>query len=111
MAIEVDDGLLDYMAGSTGALHLVLRDTDDPDLALEAMRQAKAALFTIPHPEEPDDPLPSFASAVTAGAAGVTFWFDIADAEAYEGLLEQVLATVVRALEKSGVSGRLTGGG
>jgi hypothetical protein len=93
MRIEVEDGLLEYMAGNTGAVHLELHDTDDPDRAIEGMRQAANALFSVPHPEEPDESLPSFVSGVTIGARGPTFWF--ADAGVYDGLLEKVLETVV----------------
>lgn len=71
------------------------------------MRQAANALFSVPHPEEPDESLPSFVSGVTMGARGPTFWFDIADAEVYDGLLEQVLETVVQALEQADATGLL----
>jgi hypothetical protein len=51
----------------------------------------------------------SFASGVQDRGGGPQFWFDIKDAETMPGLLEQVLDTVVAALDSSGVeAGTLT---
>ncbi len=94
------------MANSSGAIHLQLREAADVGEAAEAMRKARAALFKLPHPEEPDDPLPSFASPVVLESGGPTFWFDIADAEG--DVLEQVLRTVTTELTEAGASGFLT---
>lgn len=89
-------------------MHVEIRDSPDPDGASAGLMAARKALFTIPHPEEPSDPLPSFASEIEVGQRGPTFWFDIADAEAYDGLLDQVVSALAGALEAAGVEGRLT---
>jgi len=107
MTIELEDGMMDYLEDSTGGIHLILRDADDADKAARGMNSAVAALYAIPHPEEPDDPLPSSASDLPSTGEGPRLWADIVDAEVYDGLLEHVLAAVVGALEAEGVSGRL----
>jgi len=107
-AIRVDPGLVDYIAESSGAAHVQLQDAEDPEVAVAAMRLARSAVFSIPHPEEPDDPLPSFASAVTMAEGGPTFWFDIADAEVHDGTLRQVVKAMVTALDAAGATGWLS---
>jgi len=111
MGIEVDERLLDYMAGSLGAIHLQLRGAGDPERAAAAMGRARKALFAIPHPGEPDDPLPSYVSPITFDLDGPTFWFDIADAGG--NVLDEVLRTLTSALAEAGATGSLTtsGGG
>ena len=86
------------MAASSGAVHVELRGVEE-DVARRALRAAREALFTIPHPEEEEDPLPSFASDVSAGERGPTFWFDIADAESYDGLIDWVIEVMCDAIE------------
>lgn len=61
----------------------------------------------IPHPEEPDDPLPSYVSAVEVTDDGARLTIDFADAEAYDGLLERVLDAVLEGLLRAGVDGGL----
>jgi hypothetical protein len=105
--VRVQDGFADYVAASTGAVIVELRDTGDPDAAKRALIAARRALFAIPHPEEPDDPLPSFASEVEVHDTGASFRFDIADAESYDGLVDEVIAALVSAIETEGVDGTL----
>lgn len=105
--VDVADGLVDYFASSSGAAHVELR-TPDHEGAVRGLTAARRALFAIPHPEEPDDPLPSFASDVTVSEQGATFWFDAADAEEYDGLLERVVDALREAIEREGVDGSLT---
>src|SRR5687768_5988805 len=101
MALRVVEDMLEYMAANTGACVLELRDVSGAD-ASEAMRRAGAAVSGIEHPEEESEPLPSYVSDVEEVDGVATISFDIADAEAYDGLLERVLATVVEAVEAAG---------
>lgn len=87
------------MRANTGAITFVAGPPARGDI-VEALRRARQAILRIPHPEEPDDPFASFASEVTSSEAGWTFSVDMADAEAYPGVLEAVLAAVVEALEE-----------
>lgn len=105
--IEIAPGLVDYIAGSSGAAHVELRGVADEAMALKAMTAARSALFGIPHPEEESEPLPSYASEVVVGDRGPSFRFDIADAEAYEGLIETVVETMASAMDNEGASGLL----
>jgi hypothetical protein len=103
MGVTIADGLLEHLRGSSGSQSLQLRGAPDPEAAARGMRAARRALYTIPHPEEPSEPAPSFASGVEDAGGGPQFWFDISDAEAYPGLLEKVLDIVVAARTSSGV--------
>jgi hypothetical protein len=96
------------MAESSGAVHVELRGVPDADAGQRAMEAARSALFAIPHPEEPDDPLPSFATNVSLGDRGPTFWFDIADAEAYDGLIDTVVKKLAAAVEGEVAEATLT---
>jgi len=69
---------------------------DEPD--------TEALIFRVAHPEEPSDPFASFASDVAPGPNGPGFWVDMADAEAYDGILEEALGRVLAALAQSGVT-------
>lgn len=112
MTVIVDEGLAAHIAANSGAAHIALVGCPDPDLARRAMVAAAKAVFTVPHPEEPDEPLPSFASGVEVDDEGTaTFWFDAADAEAYEGLCEAVVAAMRAAVDATGATGRLVPGG
>lgn len=62
---------------------------------------------SIPHPDEPASSLPSFVSDVEVVDDGAEIWFDIADAEAHEGLLDVVEEAVVSTLGRSLASGRV----
>jgi len=106
--MRVAEGLVAYIAEHSGAAQVVLSGVEDSEAAQHALAAARAALFTIPHPEEPGDPLPSFASDVSVGPGGPTFWFDIADAEAYDGLIDRVVQVMTAAIELAGVDGVLT---
>jgi hypothetical protein len=108
MAIEVEAGLAEHLAETSGSAHFELRDFGDAGAAAAAMEQAKRAVFSVPHPEEPDDPLPSYASDLPTTNPAIGFWIDMADAEAYDGLIDQVVAKVVSALDEAGIDGRLT---
>jgi hypothetical protein len=108
MAVVVDPGLLDYMASNSGACTFVLKETS-PEAAVRGMQSACRAVGAIPHPEEPGDPLPSYMSVPETTGDGARCTIDVADAEAYEGLLERVLQAVLDGLATEGViSGVLT---
>ena len=104
--LEIDPAFREKLAASTGAAQVVVRSAD-VDAAVRGLRRARTALFQIPHPEEPEDPLPSYASAVAADETSARFRFDIADAEAYTGLIDQVADAIIAALEAEGVDGHL----
>lgn len=104
--LQVAPGLADYIASSSGAVQLRLEGSTVN--GFEGMRLARSAIFEVPHPEEPSDPLPSFASTVKIVDGAPGFWFDAADVEAYDGLIDQVIAVTVAALESSGADGLLT---
>lgn len=106
--MNVADGLIEYMSENTGHVEVQLRDAPDADLAVVAMEAARKALFGIPHPEEPDDPLPSTVGEVRTGERGPTIDFDIHDAEVYDGLLETVVLTLKAAIEAAGGDGTLS---
>ena len=106
--LRVAPGLADYVASHTGHVELLLRGDPDDARAELAMAAARDALFAVPHPEEPDDPLPSVGSDITTTGDGVMFWFDIADAEAYDGLIDEVVQAMVGALAREGAEGLLT---
>lgn len=103
----VDPMLLDYMADHSGSCTFVLREVP-ADKARLGLQRAGEAVAAIPHPEEPDDPLPSYVAPVDVaddGSARLTI--DIADGEAYDGLLERVLDAVLDGLAAAGVAGGL----
>jgi hypothetical protein len=103
MAIEVDDGLLDHMRQSSGAIEFELRRAADAGTAQRGLSRGRADVLAIPHPDEPDGPFASFASDVEPGARGPGFSVDMADAEAYDGILEEALERVLLALDDSGL--------
>lgn len=103
MALVVDPDLLDYMASHSGMCTFVLKDLS-PEAAVRGLRSACRAVGAIPHPEEPEDPLPSYMSAPEPTGDGARCTIDMADAEAYEGLLERVLQAVLDALAAEGVA-------
>lgn len=105
MAIRVVEDMLDYMTANTGACTMQLRDVAGAD-GREAMERAGDAVSGIEHPEEVSEPLPSFVS-VTEIEGAVAITLDIADAEAYEGLVERVLSVLVDAIEAAGITDAL----
>ena len=102
MAVVVDLGMLEYMRASSGAIQVEVRGCD-LQAAMRGLDAAGDEIGRIPHPEQPDRPYPSFVSTVEPGPRGPGFWFDMADAEVYDGLLEGVLHLIVSALERGEV--------
>jgi hypothetical protein len=103
MPIRVDRNLSAYMRASSGAIHFEVRDPSDPDIASRGLCRARTDVLAIPHPDEPDGPFASFASDVESAMHGPGFWVDMADAEAYTGILEEALERVLIALDASGL--------
>lgn len=103
MPLEIDEGLLDEMRELSGGIEVEVRGAD-AELVHQGLRRAQQYLWRIPHPDQPDEPCPSFVSEPEDSALGTGFWFDMADAETEEGLLERALLAVVTALDESGVT-------
>lgn len=91
--------LLDHMIGSPGACWIEIRGVRR-DEALRAAEHLRGELFRLPHPEEPDEPAPSFVSAPEPTAGGASFWFDMADCEE---LMPDVLEVAERVLRELGL--------
>lgn len=86
------------MQRSSGAIYVELRAATETDAALRALRRARTDIFRIPHPEQRNEPFASFVSEVEPGPRGPGFSFDMTDAEAYEGILEEALERILIAL-------------
>lgn len=104
--ITIEPLLHKAIATSSGAVQLEVRDSPRPELVEQGFQAARRALLAIPHPEEPDEPLPS-AVSVRLGPRSPRLVFDIADAEAEPGLIETVVQRIVDALNGAGVDGTL----
>lgn len=100
--IDVDGLIVAYMKAFSDSCHLVIECRDIP-AAQAAAVAACTALLGIAHPEEPEHPLPSFVAGVEDRAEGVSFEFDMHDAESYDGLVEHVLAVVLGAITATGL--------
>lgn len=101
MGIQVDAGLMEYMNQTSDSIHFELRGADH-DAARRGLEQAKRSIFRVRHPED-DEPYASFASDIEINSQGAGFWVDMADAEAYDGILEAALERVLVALDEAGV--------
>ncbi|MEY2425777.1 MAG: hypothetical protein QOI61_1349 [Actinomycetota bacterium] len=71
--------MLEYMTATSGGCYFVVRGATDLDGAKRALRRAGLAISRIPHPDEPEDGLPNFVSAVTIGPDGPMFSIDVKD--------------------------------
>lgn len=109
--VTVAPGTLERLSATTGAMRFELRDAVDAESAQAAMRDARRRVLAIRHPEEPDEPFASYASAVDERDGVITFVVDMADAEAYEGTVDAALDAVVSALAEAGIhTGTLSAG-
>ena len=72
------------------------------------MASAAEAVFDVPHPEEPEDPLPNYVSPVEQTAEGHSFWIDAKDELDDPGVAQQVLESITDALTAAGVDGELS---
>ncbi len=106
MTVTVHEQLLANLCQGGGVF--VLRGASDEERAATAMRAAARAVASIPHPDEPDDPLPNFVSAITRSAEGPSFSIDVKDMlDDNAPLARQVVTAVVVALDVAGTDGEL----
>lgn len=98
--------MLEHMRLHSGAMRFVIEEASDPNTAVRAVDEARRRVAAIRHPEEGGQHA-SYISGTELEPAGPTFWVDMADAEAYPGVLEEVLEAVVSALEDSGLEDAL----
>jgi hypothetical protein len=105
--VQAEDDIVLKMEDQSGACRFLLRDTSDGDAAHAAMERAAEAVFNVPHPEEPDEPLPNYASAVTETADGPSFWIDCKDELDDPDTAAAVVTAIVGALDDAGVDGLL----
>lgn len=115
-AITVERGMRQYMADSSGACHVLVRDADDVEAATRALRQFCEDLWTADlfakldgefGDEEDGTPIrytPSFATAVQRGDEGPEFWFDADDIlECWPELVNSLLDRLKMRLREAGV--------
>lgn len=94
--------MLEYMRLHSGGVHFVVEEASDPHAAARGVDEALRRIALVPHPEEGGSYV-KYISPIEAGTTGPSFLIDMADAEAYPGVLESVLDAVVTALEDAGV--------
>jgi len=111
VTVAVAPGTLERLTATTGAMRFELRDAADAEAATAAMAEARRRVLAIRHPEEPDEAFASYAGAVEERDGVIGFVVDMADAEAYDGVVEAALDAVTGALRDAGVeSGALSAG-
>ncbi|GIJ71470.1 hypothetical protein [Virgisporangium ochraceum] len=98
-----EDDLVTYVAGHSSAVALVVDDTSDDLAACAALRRAAVRVSQIPHPLEPDSPLPNWCTVLHEDGVPV-FHLDMKDEAQYA---EQVVAIVLDELRSAGVDGQL----
>ncbi|MEY2472592.1 MAG: hypothetical protein QOK28_1921 [Actinomycetota bacterium] len=106
--VDPDPGLSAHVRAHAGACGVAVYD---PDVARASagLDQAIRDVAGIRNPDEPAESIVSFIYPVVPMDDGsVACWFDAGDAESF-GLEDQIVTTLVRALERAGVSGRLVG--
>ncbi len=106
MTISIAPGLLDQMRESSGAITITI--TGPPkDQVRAILADLCNRLDDIRHPEEPDGPFHSL--ALVRREDPPHLYADMADAEAYPGILEAVIDAAVAAADAEGVTeGELT---
>lgn len=92
--------MLAYMRANSGNISFVVRG-EPAERVAAALDVARRRISRIRHPEEPDEPFASFISDIEAVEDTWSFTVDMADAEAYEDILEQTLGCVIGALEEA----------
>ena len=98
MTIHVEDGLLPYLRRSCGGIVLHVSGAADPTAVRKGLAAAMNRIASIRHPDEPDEP---FAKLLTSNDSEIHA--ELPDADAYDGILEEVLASVVAGLGDAGV--------
>jgi hypothetical protein len=102
MLERAEADLIAYLSDQSGQAVFVLREAGDEATAMSALRHAADAVRAIPHPDEPDDPLPNWVDAIS-GDDGPSLHLDMQD---HGEQAAQVVAAMVAALEESGIDGR-----
>jgi hypothetical protein len=95
--------LVAYVAEHSSAVALALDDTSDEVAAVAALRRAVREINRIPHPLEPDSPLPNWCTVLHEDGVPV-FHLDMKD-EAQHA--EQIVRIILDELRSAGVDGRL----
>src|SRR3954468_9122315 len=78
MLVRDEADLVAYLTDRPSQAVFVLRGAGDDDTAMAALRRAADAVRAIPHPDEPDDPLPNWVDALL-GDDGPTLHLDMQD--------------------------------
>ena len=103
MLVRDEADLIAYLTDRPSQAVFVLSGAGDDDAAMVALRQAADAVRAIPHPDEPEDPLPNWVDALL-GDDGPTLHLDLQD---HAEQAPRVIAAIVAALEQSAVDGTL----
>ncbi|MCH6163687.1 hypothetical protein [Streptomyces marispadix] len=103
MMRRADAELIGYLADYHDQARLVLRDVSDTDAALAALERAAEAVWSLPHPDEPDCALPNWCEAALEDGHAVLHM----DAKDGAGQIDQIAASILRAIDEAGVGGRL----
>lgn len=102
MPITVAPRLVEYLETRSGSCEVVVRAATDQPALDEGLRLAANALFQVEHPEEPGEPFASFSQVSSDGEPRLRF--DMADAEAYPGVMAATIGIIVRSLTEVGVA-------
>ncbi len=103
MPIVIVPGAFDPDLISGGALDFVVTGAESGP-ARRGLETAVENVFQIPHPDEPEDPLPNYASDIVDRPDGAEVWFDIADYAEEPEILQHVVEAVVRGLTTAGIT-------
>ncbi|MEU7751317.1 hypothetical protein [Micromonospora sp. NPDC049171] len=95
--------LIAYVAEHCSGVALALYDTTDQAAGVAALQGAVRAVGRIPHPDDPEDPLPSWCTVLLEDAVPV-FRLDLKDESQYA---EHVVRIVLDELDAADIDGRL----
>lgn len=102
MAITIAPGAFDPDLDDGGALDFVVVGCE-PALGRRGLEAAAELVMAIPHPDEPDESLPNFASDVAERADGAEIWFDVKDESEVPEVMQQIVDAVVAGLTSTGI--------
>jgi hypothetical protein len=102
MTINIAPGAFDPDLDYGGALDFVVLGCE-PALGRRGLEAAAGLVMAIPHPEEPEEPLPNFASGVVERAEGAEIWFDVKDETEDPEVMQQIVEAVVSGLNSAGI--------
>ncbi|WP_433535362.1 hypothetical protein ACQPZK_25420 [Micromonospora sp. CA-249363] len=92
-----------YVTEHCSGVALALQETTDQAAGIAALRRAVRAVGRIPHPDDPECPLPSWCTVLVEDAVPV-FRLDLKDESEYA---EQVVRIILDELDAAGIDGRL----